>query len=126
MFKNIKAADWGIVTAALSLLIASFVFAYSSGDESAELNIKNEKNIWVYPLDAADTISIPGPLGETIVEIGEGRAQIIFSPCKNQSCVTMGQVYLPGQWSACLPNKVLLYVNESENTNRNKVDATTW
>ena len=124
MFKNIKAADWGILAAALFLLIASFVFAYSGGTENYEIIIKSEKGSWVYPLDAADTIRIPGPLGETLVEIGGGGAHITSSPCKNQSCVTMGQVSLPGQWSACLPNKVLLYINESEN--KNKVDAISW
>ena len=124
VFRNIKVADWGIVTTALFLLIASFAFAYSGGNDNSELSIKSENDIFVYPLDTTDTISISGPIGETIVEINEGRAKIISSPCLNKSCITMGQVYLPGQWSACLPNGILLYISEGKR--KSDVDAVSW
>jgi hypothetical protein len=73
-------------------------------------------------LDADETVVVNGPLGNTIVKIYENRAWVETSPCENQTCVASGIVMRQGQWSACLPNHVLLIIQGEDND----VDAVVW
>ena len=130
----IKPVDIGIILIALAGVIASFVFAYGGTDSPAGIIIKSENGEWIYPLDAAETVTVPGALGDTIVEIQNSSARVLSSPCKNQTCVAAGAVFSHGQWTACLPNKVMIYIESSSSqkpkrtkagANKN-VDATSW
>ncbi|MDR1104879.1 MAG: NusG domain II-containing protein, partial [Treponema sp.] len=81
---------------------------------------------WVFPLAAAERLAVPGPLGETMVEIRDGRARIVSSPCMNQICVAAGAVHTPGQWTACLPNRVMVSISGSGREADGEVDAASW
>jgi hypothetical protein len=48
-----------------------------------------------------------------VVELRNGEARVIASPCTNQLCVAAGAVRSHGQWIACMPNKVLVSVTGS-------------
>ena len=111
---RIKPADFAVLVPALAVVLASFVAVYASGSGHATVNIKADAGRWVFPIDAVHVETVSGPLGDTIVEIGEGGARVVSSPCQDQVCVVMGRVSRPGQWSACLPNRVMLYVGGSE------------
>ena len=52
-------------------------------------------------------IEVDGPLGVTIVEVDGFRAHVVSSPCPDKICVRMGWLSRPGDYAACLPNKVL-------------------
>jgi hypothetical protein len=65
---------------------------------------------WIYPLDAETTVRVPGPLGETLVEIADGAVRIISSPCPEKICIKTGRISKPGQWIACLPNRVFISI----------------
>ena len=123
----LKPFDVGIAIPLLGIVAASFVAAYSGvggGGASAAVFLKGEGGEWVFPVDAVETLTVAGPLGDTVVEIdGEG-ARVIASPCLNQTCVAAGAVRLPGQWAACLPNRVMLYIGEGNNND--DVDAAVW
>jgi len=88
------------------------------------VNLRAENGRWVFPLDASETVVVSGPLGDTVIEIRDNSARVVSSPCVDQTCVVMGAVRLTGQWSACLPNRVMLYV--SAGRNEDGVDATAW
>ncbi len=51
--------------------------------------------------------SVAGPLGETLVEVRDGRARIASSPCPAPGWHG-GWVDHPGERSVCLPNRVVL------------------
>jgi hypothetical protein len=65
---------------------------------------------WIYPLDAEATLRVPGPLGETVVVMGDGGVQVVSSPCPEKICVKTGKISKPGQWIACLPNRVFISI----------------
>jgi len=65
---------------------------------------------WIYPLDAETTVRVPGPLGETVVEIADGAVRVISSPCPEKICIKTGAISKPGQWIACLPNRVFISI----------------
>lgn len=54
------------------------------------------------------TIPVKGPLGTTIVEVDGTRARVVSSPCPDKICVKMGWLEQVGDYSACLPNRVLI------------------
>ena len=119
-----KPFDIGITIPLLGVVIASFFFAYSGAKGGGMVFLKGESGEWVFPVDAVETLVVSGPLGDTIVEIGGASARITASPCLNQTCVAAGAVRLPGQWAACLPNRVMLYISEGKS--ENDVDAAAW
>jgi hypothetical protein len=120
----IKPLDLGIAFFSLCAVLASFYFVYAGAEGRGEVNLKGENGEWVFPLDAAETMVVSGPLGDTVVEIQSGRARIVSSPCMNQTCVSSGAVHAPGQWAACLPNRVMVYVGEGKH--EDDVDAAAW
>jgi hypothetical protein len=50
------------------------------------------------------------PLGEELIRIKSGEAYVETSSCPNKLCVLQGRISRPGQWIACLPNRVFLHV----------------
>jgi hypothetical protein len=65
---------------------------------------------WIYPLDAQTTLRVPGPLGETVVVIEDGTVRVVRSPCPEKICIKTGRISKPGQWIACLPNRVFISI----------------
>jgi hypothetical protein len=107
-----------ILLAALTVLAGAA--AYAGGGEAA-VTVKGPGGSWVFPPSAEETLRVPGPLGETVVELRGGRARVLSSPCTNQTCVAAGAIHSRGQWIACLPNRVLVSVSgEAE------IDAAAW
>jgi len=120
----LKSFDAGIVFLALGAVAASFFLTYSASNGPGLVNVQGENGLWVFPVDSVESIVVPGPLGDTVVEIGGGAARITSSPCVNQTCVSTGRIHAPGQWTACLPNRVMLYIDEGKPNN--DVDAAAW
>jgi hypothetical protein len=125
----IKPLDLCILIPALAAVSASFFYAYGGGSAQSGISITGETGEWVFPLDAAETVTVSGPLGDTIITIHDRRAQVLSSPCFNQTCVAAGAIDSPGQWAACLPNKVLVSITSTKpgiSPDAPNVDAAAW
>jgi hypothetical protein len=107
---RLKAFDY--LAIALSLLaIGGFsVYAYAGRSTAGEVVIEASGAQWIYPLNVDRTESVQGPIGATIVVIKSGRAFVEDSPCPDKLCVHMPAISQPGQWIACLPNRVFVRV----------------
>ena len=117
------------LTAAITVFFA--VRIYAKSDSALQFVIQGKNGSWVYPVNQAVLLDIPGPLGIMVVEIKDGSARIIASPCANQTCVTSGSVQHRGQWAACLPNAVFVHVesNDIKQTDRRQdagLDGAVW
>jgi hypothetical protein len=119
-----KGFDYSIIFLMLCVVVASFLLTWSGVGGGSTVHLKGEKDEWVFPADAVETIHVSGPLGDTVIQIDGSAARIAASPCLNQTCVASGAVHAPGQWAACLPNRVMLYVGEGKT--EDNVDATAW
>lgn len=53
------------------------------------------------------TLRVPGPLGETVIEIRAGRVRVASDPSPRQLCVRQGWLH-SGESAVCLPNRVSL------------------
>lgn len=75
------------------------------------------------PLDQDRRIVLPGPLGKTVVEIKDGHACVVDSPCPQKVCIGMGQIARSGEIVACVPNRLVLTVrgNDAEESKHDLV-----
>jgi len=62
------------------------------------------------PLSEDRRIVLPGPLGDTVVEIKNGRACVVDSPCPQKVCIGMGEVAKSGEIVACVPNRLIFTI----------------
>jgi len=107
---RIRTLDY-LIFAGVLLLIGLISFrTYVRGSSVPEISIDAAGTQWIYPLDAQETVSVPGPLGDTIVSIHDGSVQVLSSPCPEKICVKSGRISRPGQWIACLPNRVFISI----------------
>ena len=56
------------------------------------------------------SVTIAGPLGETVVEIQGQRARIARDPSPKQYCVHQGWLQKTGDAALCLPNQVSIEI----------------
>jgi hypothetical protein len=95
----------------VGVVSAVSAFSYQRGSTAAAaVRISSPKDEWLYPLSQPRTLEIPGPLGATTVRIGTGHARVIDSPCPDKLCIQAGELSSPGQWAACLPNRIMVTV----------------
>ncbi|MDR2418947.1 MAG: NusG domain II-containing protein [Treponema sp.] len=131
MMTNIvlKPFDVAAIVLAVGVIALSVALVYGSEDSRAVVKITrggSNKETWVFFLDDKQaSVSVPGPLGDTVVEVKDGTARVVASPCANQTCVAAGAIRRPGQWVACLPNQTLLLIEGSADTS-DATDAVVW
>jgi len=68
------------------------------------------KVVYRAPLSEDRRIVLPGPLGDTVVEINNGRACVVDSPCPEKVCIGMGEVAKSGEIIACVPNRLIFTI----------------
>jgi hypothetical protein len=110
---QLKGLDLVALAAALAVIALVSVRAYGSKAGAAVVHLRGPGQEWVYPLGEDRVVSVRGPLGDTIVEIRGGQARVLSSPCAEKICVRSGAIARPGQWIACLPNRVFLDIQGS-------------
>lgn len=121
---RIKFTDIIIILLAAGLTVFSAHAAYMRPQGETRVLIQGQGSEWNFPIGAEETITVPGPLGETIVRIHDSRAWVESSPCQNQTCAASGHVKKQGQWAACLPNNVLLIIEGNDESG--EVDSVAW
>ncbi|MCH8157293.1 MAG: NusG domain II-containing protein [Nitrospinae bacterium] len=90
------------------VLFANWGMAFDKGDwVIVEVN---QKEVARLPLDVNRIVHVKGPLGETEVEVREGRARIVRSPCKNKVCIKSGYIRYADRLAACIPNRVVIRI----------------
>jgi hypothetical protein len=120
-----KPLDAAVALLSLGAVVSSGVAVYATPHDNAQVSVCGQDGAWIFPLDAEDTVTVPGPLGNTVVAIHGGRVRVLSSPCGNQTCVAQGDIKAAGQWIACLPNNVFTII-ESGETNQEGLDASAW
>jgi len=119
----IKNFDIIIIVLVTVLTVFAAYIVYMKPQGNQHILIRGQNGEWSYPVNAEATVAVDGPLGETIVRLHGNSAWIESSPCDSQTCVAAGQINKNGQWTACLPNNVLLIISGSED---GSVDSVAW
>lgn len=111
---------WALALGALVYLYASL---WQPAPAASELKILlDNQHIESLDLGENQAFTVDGPLGESELEISNGRVRFISSPCRNQVCVHQGWASHSGELLACLPNRIAL-VLEGQAANSADIDA---
>ena len=117
--------DLVIILLAVGFTVFSAYTAYIKPQAVSRVMIQGQRRKWSFPLNAEETVNVPGPLGTTVVRIQGNSAWVESSPCNNQTCVAQGHLKQQGAWAACLPNGVFLMIKGSDETG-SAPDAIVW
>ena len=127
VLKNLRLADWIIVLITAVFTLFYTVRIYGAAADNLHFIINGNKENWIYSLNQNDQITVPGPLGNTIIELKDGKARFLSSPCVNQICISSGIIQRRAQWIACLPNAVLVRVEGNTGQRQEaEIDAVVW
>lgn len=104
-----------VIVVLLFISLAGFPFVKAMTKAGTLVRIEADGKLYkILPLHEADTLSVPGPLGETIVVIHDGTVHVSESPCRNKVCINSGHISLSGELIACIPNKVVVQISGDE------------
>lgn len=107
---GLKPGDFAVLVLSITLTAGSFLWVFSQSGGTRMAEVEAEGKVYLYPLDSPRVVEIPGALGPSVIKIGEDGAHFQDSPCSNKLCIHQGPQDLPGEWAACLPNKVFLKI----------------
>ncbi|MBN2104780.1 NusG domain II-containing protein [bacterium] len=120
--KYLKVGDYFII---LLLLISAVLLALinwrSEGGNRVIVYADGKKEA-VLSLNQDQRYSVKGPLGLSIVEIRNGRVNMVSSPCPHQICVKMGKISKSNSMIVCVPNRIFIHI---PGKNSDKLDAIT-
>ena len=107
-FKHLLLGDYFVVLLGLLLVVYLFKTLWHS-EHAAKLQIRQGDQVFAtLSLNQDRVVEIKGPLGVSKIEIKQGKARFLSSPCANQYCVHQGWLNRAGQAAICLPNRVTL------------------
>ncbi len=108
-------ADIVVVILAVALLPFLYITYWGSSQQGNELRVMvNGKETMVLSLHENKHITVPGPLGASVIDIHDGKARFVSSPCRGKQCVHTGWLGQGGEFAACLPNRVSIAVIAQE------------
>ncbi|MCL2267098.1 MAG: NusG domain II-containing protein [Treponema sp.] len=126
MLRKIKIPDILIIMLAAIITFYSAYLAYIKPRGQTYILIQAEEGKWVYPVNAHETVTVNGVIGDTVIKIEDSRAWIESSPCDNKTCIAAGKISRQGEWAACLPNNVLLLLYGSAEIKDDNIDSIAW
>ena len=109
--KMLTPADWIVLLLVIALLPGLYIRNW--GDQgpatAVRISASGQPDITL-PLTSERRISVHGPLGNSIIEIHDGRVRFVSSPCRGKQCVHSGWLSHSGEVAACLPNGIMVSV----------------
>jgi hypothetical protein len=66
---------------------------------------------------------IKGAVGESRIEIADGRVRFIDGPCQHRLCVRQGWLERPGEIAVCLPNRVVCIIGATGSSSVSDSDS---
>ena len=101
-----RPGDWLILTLGIVLTLWLGAHLWTSATPQKAIIRMGGQLFAEARLEQAQYIRVPGPLGESIVEIQAGRARVASDPSPRQLCVKQGWLAHAGDAALCLPNQL--------------------
>ncbi|OQW94151.1 MAG: hypothetical protein BWK79_07400 [Beggiatoa sp. IS2] len=109
-------ADRVIFLAAITLVVWLYTHYWTSSTSPADyalIRVAQQPPQRVN-LQGHQYLHIQGHLGESTLEIDNGRIRFLNSPCQNKLCIHSGWLQKAGDFSVCLPNQVSIQLQGTE------------
>lgn len=119
-WQRLTRLDRLIVVVLLALCVLVFIaLGLRSPGQSVQVR-QNQETLFNAPLAEDRSVELQGPLGVTRLEIANGRARIVASPCPYKVCIGMGAIHRQGEIVACVPNRLLVQVVGQQRDDKEK------
>jgi hypothetical protein len=104
-------ADWVLAVLALVLLAILYSVFWHRGAQGEQVEIwaAGQKPMML-PLNRDRLVHVHGALGDSVIEIRNGKARFHSSPCSTKICIHAGWQSRGGETAACLPNRVSIEI----------------
>jgi hypothetical protein len=107
---HLRSGDYLVVALAALFTASLFPLFWRSGPAERAVIRANGKVFAEVDLAVRKTLTVPGPLGNTLVRIEPGRARVLSDPGPRQYCVLQGWLTRSGDVALCAPNRVSLQI----------------
>lgn len=108
-------ADIIVVILAVALLPFLYMTYWGSAQQGDALRVMvNGKETMTVSLREDQHFTVHGPLGDSVIDIHQGKARFVRSPCRGKQCVHTGWLGQGGEFATCLPNRVSIAVIAEE------------
>jgi len=103
--------DRKLVVVVAAIVLVSFLLPLRQGAGARVLVEADGKTVFVAALQQEQLVELTGPLGTTLLQISDGSAQIISSPCPQKICIGLGKAQNSGDLLACVPNRLVIRID---------------
>ncbi len=108
--QRLTAFDRKLVVGLALLVLLSFMLPIHQDMGAQVIVSSGSKTLFVAPLDQAQQVDLQGPLGTTVLQIDNGAARVLQSPCPQKICIGLGEARLAGDLLACVPNRLVVRI----------------
>lgn len=106
----IKPLDLFIIFITVILIALYVVLILPTNKSNSFVHVEVEGEKYIYDLNTDREFKIRGPLGDSTINIEKSKVSIISSPCKNKTCIHIGEINKSNQSTACLPNRLIITI----------------
>ncbi len=107
--KQIRLGDIAILAVSIAIIVFS-LGTYTNFSGEPQVHVRTDNGEFIYDLTVDSFATFTGPVGETSIEIKDGKVHVHDSDCRNKVCISAGWVSRVGDWIICLPNNVFLLI----------------
>ena len=108
-------ADWIAIALSLTLLPVVYLYNWSPDTRATEARVTDaQQHTRTISLTRDQIIHVHGKLGDSVLQIHDGKIRFIKSPCTTKFCIHSGWLKFDGDVMACLPNGVYVEVAGGE------------
>jgi hypothetical protein len=124
VIRNTTVADKLLFLVLITVSVAGIFISREAMPQGGDIVITVDGKLqYTLPRDRDRVIPIPGPFGDTVVEIKDGKVRVREAHCPNRICEKQG--WITKGAIVCLPNRIVITVGgKSENLPKG-VDAVT-
>lgn len=102
-------ADWLVIIFASAMLPILYANLWGSTEPAHFVKVSNSQRVVEQKSLAADQqFAVAGDLGQSTLEVKQGKVRFVDSPCRAKVCIHAGWIHSSGQILACVPNGVLV------------------
>jgi hypothetical protein len=108
-------ADKLLVLFAILVAASSYYLAWQPSTAGSYVKIYQPNTLYKQQsLNDTTRLHVPGKLGDSVLEIDQGRVRFQSSPCTGKFCVHAGWLQQAGEVMACLPNGIHIEIHGGE------------
>ena len=115
--------DWTLIAALVAACALGWAYGLTHAREPEVVQAYSGSTLFAeLPADRDAVVRVPGPLGESVVEVRSGGVSMISSPCPDKLCMGMGRISSSGEGILCIPNRVSVTLKSGSG----RMDAVTY